>query len=455
MASAKNMLEHVLQASNTHNLDLTSAKSLATVSEQFLDDLRNSHRTSAADSLWVEALDVEADLQTNSGDDKEALELATKAREAALGLAEANPPTPKQLHLLYGATIRVGNALAAPTIKRFDDARGEYGEAVGIAQKIVSLSDNETAEADLVDSQIKIGDIHQIRKQYSDALEGYRAGLSTCETALVKFPQSLNLLRNQGKAYYRMAESLKQQNERDEARTAYQKALEIQQTLVQRDRNDPTLESNLAATYTHWGALDRDAGDLSLALSKFEKGVALQEELQQSDPTNPQWEIYLSPNYVAVADILEKLNRPKDALIYYQRAFDVRRDLAIRALGNPDWQEKFADAAKALGDRSVGLAQIDAFRAPARTWKRLLESPSSASVAARRFDDVIGFAHAFDAARDWPDAQTAYGVAEKIALWNIAKDPSDTTWKDKAQTAAEGAAASTTSFETSTATPPQ
>ena len=83
MTSAKTLLEHVLQAYEKHSLDLAGARSLATVSEQFLDDIRASRQSSAADSLWAEALDDEADLQTTSGNYKEALDLATKAREVA------------------------------------------------------------------------------------------------------------------------------------------------------------------------------------------------------------------------------------------------------------------------------------------------------------------------------------------------------------------------------------
>ena len=80
-----------------------------------------------------------------------------------------------------------------------------------------------------------------------------------------------------------------------------------------------------------------------------------------------------------------------------------------------------------------------------RTWKRLLDNPKSANTAAKHFDDVIGFARAFDAARDWPDAQTAYGVAQMIALRNFGKDPSDPGWKDKADEAAARAATAATS----------
>ena len=186
--------------------------------------------------------------------------------------------------------------------------------------------------------------------------------------------------------------------------------------------------------------MESDAGDLSLALSIFEQSVTLQEGLCKEIATNPQWALFLTPTYAALADTLEKLNRPKDAMVYYQKAFDAR-DLAIRILGDPDLQIKFADAAKALGDRSIGFARVVAYRDATRTWKWLLRNPKSESAAVDRYDDVIGFARAFDAAGDWPDAQTAYEVAKTIALRNLEKEPSDTLWKDKADAAEARAAA--------------
>ena len=56
MSSAKTMLERVLKAYNDQTLNLAGAKSLAEVSENFLDDIRRSQQSAAANSLWAEAL---------------------------------------------------------------------------------------------------------------------------------------------------------------------------------------------------------------------------------------------------------------------------------------------------------------------------------------------------------------------------------------------------------------
>jgi tetratricopeptide (TPR) repeat protein len=392
----------------------------------------------------VEALEIETDLQSNSGDYDKALALASEAESAALPLVEAQPAAPEPLYLLYRATIRVGDAFSANKIAKYDDALREYSLAIGIAQKIISMKDTETAESYIIDSHAKIGDSYRDRRLEARAVEEYTESLKACQAALSKFPQSFGLTRNEGAAYLRMAESMRAQNLVEGARDAYQKALKIQEALVQQRGQDLTLKSNLAATYADWGALERDHGDLNVARSKFETGVALREEGLRTQPSNPEWEYFLARNYAALADILERLNQPKQALGYYQKAFDVRRNIAIRSLGNSDLAEQLFDAAKILGDRSQGLDQILAYRTATRTLQRLLDDPKSAGTAAKHFDHVIGFARAFDGAGDWPDAKNAYDIAQMIALRNFGQDSSTTFWKDKADEAAMRAAASAT-----------
>jgi tetratricopeptide (TPR) repeat protein len=294
---------------------------------------------------------------------------------------------------------------------------------------------------------MKIGDINNDLKQYSEARREYQSGLATCEAALAKRSQSFNLQRDRGKALYRIAELLRAEKTAgtsDEAGSFYRQAAEVQEALIARNAQetlaaqkapDLTLKSNLAATYTHWGMLEREVGDLNLALGKFQQGVALDEELIKAEPGNLQWVNFVAPGYLNSAEIQDQLNRPKEARDYYEKFFDAKRTLAFRGLGPLKTQREFAEAAKLLGDRSTGLAQIDAYRSAMRIWGRLLDDPKGVGLAAEQFDVILGLANFFDGKKDWPDAQTAYGVAQKIAMLNYAKDPTDASWRDKAQAA--------------------
>ena len=233
----------------------------------------------------------------------------------------------------------------------------------------------------------------------------------------------------------------------DAATTFYRQASEVQELLVARNAQealasnkapDLTLKSNLAATYTHWGMLEKAVGSLDLATPKLERGAALNEELIKAEPDNPQWMDFVAPNYRVMGDILDQLNRPQDARNYYEKFFDAMRALAFR-VGPPRAQKNLAVAAKLLGDHSTGLARIDAYREAISTWNWLIDDPKAADLVADQFDVVLNIAQAFDATKDRPDAERAYRVAQKIAVMNYVKDPSDTSWRDKAEIAERAA----------------
>ena len=376
------------------------------------------------------------------------------------------------MQLLYDATIRVGNALSAMgkvqndnTLKK--DALKEYTAAAGIAEKIVSVSDDEKSESDVVDAHMKIGDLYKDGdvEQHRRALAEYQSGLAICEAALAKHPDNFDLLRDKGKAFYRIAELKRTEDAFDDSRAFYRKASEVQEALVARNAKealaspqmlDPSLKSNLAASYTHWGLLEKKANVPNLALAKLQRGVALDEQLVESEPGNLQWQDYVTPNYLSIAEILEQLNRPQDALTYYQKLLDGRRTLSFRVQGpgRPKAQKEFAEAARTFGDHSTGLAQIDAYRSAMRVYGRMIDDSKAADLAADQFDLVSALARGFDDKRDWPDAQAAHRVAMKIAVFNYVKNPEDTSWRDKAEAAERALVKAQVAAETAPADAP-
>ena len=323
--TAKALLEDVLRAYNDRSLDLAGAEGLAAISGQFLNSVRASTNTSAADLLWAQALIVDADLQATLNKDADALALARQAKETATLLTQSNPNAAEPLQALYDAQIRIANALSAMGRSRYPEALQAYNQAVEIAGRLAAMDSGGRGTDDVIDSHVKIGDIYKDLNQFPQALAEYQSGLTTIEAALGKRPDSFDLLRNKAKADYRIAELMRMQGSLDEARAYYQKASEVQSALIARDAQDAlavqkapdfTLKSNLAATYTHWGMLERKAGNLDLAVEKLKQGVAQDEELAKAEPDNPQWLDYVTPNYYFIAEILEQSGRPQDALIY-------------------------------------------------------------------------------------------------------------------------------------------
>ena len=116
------------------------------------------------------------------------------------------------------------------------------------------------------------------------------------------------------------------------------------------------------------------------------QGVALDEELTKNEPGNPQWQEYLTPNYLYLAETLEGLKRPDEALDLLPEAQRCEENARLSRARTAKAQKELAEAAKLLGDRSTGLAQIEAYREAVRSWNRLVEDPRNADAVADQYE---------------------------------------------------------------------
>ena len=93
----------------------------------------------------------------------------------------------------------------------------------------------------------------------------------------------------------------------------------------------------------------------------------------------------------------------------------------------------------------------------AAIWSRLSDNPDPkvADEALGQFDVIFDLARFFEAKKDLFDAQTAYRAAQKIATLNLAKDPSNASWRDKEEAAERGAVKAEKAAEAAPADAPQ
>ena len=441
MDSAAAMLRNVLAAYSAGTLNLDGAKSLASVSEDFLRELRKTQTTHAADPLWIDALNLESDLQANAQANKKQLSLAEEAKETAEPLAAANPNDQTLKQKLYDSLVRFGTALAMfPNEKdKLQQALQAYQDAMKAATDLAARNVSDKTLGAVSDTHLKIGDVHQLQHDNDQALSEYRQGLAICDGAVTKFPTSVDAMRNRANAHARVADALRQKKDYDSADAEYALAERDQLAIITKDPANTTVQSNLASTYNHWGLLASAEGNQELALSKLKQGIAMQKALMARDPSNPQWIVFAAPNYEAVVKILDDLKRPNEAYRYLQRAFDLRKDLTIRDAASTSRQMTFAAIAKMLGDRSQGVPQLDVYRDAIHAWKRVADLPKPPSSLLERTDDVLAMAQVFADAKDWRDAQSAYWLAKRLSDINLAAEPTNAMWRDKSDRALKSA----------------
>ena len=160
---------------------------------------------------------------------------------------------------------------------------------------------------------------------------------------------------------------------------------------------------------------------MSVALEKLRQGVALDEELTRNEPGNPQWQdVSVTPNYLLSrgdfggaqaagrrAHLLSKARRcEEDARLSRGWGRRSRRRNSPRRRSCSATARRGSPRSRPIArpcEHGTGWSKT---RRP-QTWPPTNTMSSSA------------FARVFDAKKDWPDAQTAYRVAMKIAMFKL------------------------------------
>jgi tetratricopeptide (TPR) repeat protein len=442
MTAARNLLDKFRDEYIKGSITEASSRSLVQMIEAFIDKLHGAAHTLEADKLWVEFLNIKADLLTNSEKPDDALTLATEAKELAENNVARYPADAEALQQMFDSLTRVGDArMTWPyTPDKIADALKSYSEALSIALALPALDHSEKPVDDQAKAHLKLGDIYRDIGQPSESLQEYATTLALSGNMLRKDPINKDALRDHAWANYRTGLEYISTGSLDNAFAAFGDALNDQITLAGNYSDDETVKSNLSATYNRLGDIWMAKHALIEALATYNEGVRLQEEIVENDPRAPRYRDWLSSDYNKVANLEERLNLTSEARATLRSEYVNRKELAQIDKNNDRWQAKYAHAAKELGDRVGSKYQLSLYREALGLWGRLTMKPDARPRLLGCYYDHIQMANAFAAANDWADAEAAYGQAAYVARLNSAAPGSGAGWEDRIDQAASAAA---------------
>jgi tetratricopeptide (TPR) repeat protein/energy-coupling factor transporter ATP-binding protein EcfA2 len=444
MTAARGLLDQFRDEYIKGSITEAGSRSLAQMIEAFVSKLRGSAQTLEADKLWVEFLNVKADLSTNSEKPDEALAQATAARDLAESLVSRDPTDAEVLQEKFDSLTRIGDArMTWPyTPDKIADAFANYSEALSTALALRSLDKSEKPDDDLAKAHLKLGDLYRDADPplTSDALQEYATTLALSGNMLRKSPNDKDALRDHGWANYRTGLEYISIGSWDRAYAAFGDALSDQTALADKYPDDETVRSNLAATYNRLGDLWMAKHALIEALSAYNQGVKLQEEIVENDPRAPRYRDWLSGDYRKMANLYERLNLTSEMRATLRTEYVNRKELAQIDKTNCRWQAKYARAAKELGDHVGANYQLSLYREALGLWAPLAMKPEGRVRLIGSYYDLLQMADAFAAAKLWADAESAYAQAAYTARLNSVVPGSDTAWEDLIDRAASAAA---------------
>ena len=444
MTAARGLLDEFRDEYIKGSITEAGSRSLAQMIEAFVSKLRGSANTLEADKLWVEFLNVKADLLTNSEKPDEALALATAAKDLAESIVSRHPADAESLQEKFDSLTRIGDArMTWPyTSDKIADAFAKYSEALSTALALRSLDKSEKPVDDLAKAHLKLGDLYRDADPPStgEALQEYASTLALSGNMLRKSPNDKDALRDHGWANYRTGLEYISIGSWDRAYAAFGDALSDQTALADKYPDDETVKSNLAATYNRLGDLWMAQHALIEALAAYNQGVKLQEEIVENDPRAPRYRDWLSGDYRKVANLYERLNLTSKMRATLRSEYVNRKELAQIDKANDRWQAKYARAPKELGDHVGANYQLSLYREALGLWAQLAMKPQGRARLIGSYYDLLQMADAFAAAKLWADAESAYAQAAYAARLNSVVPGSYTAWEDLIDRAASAAA---------------
>lgn len=336
--------------------------------EKFLADAKltldqlskaNDHSPKIA-KIEISLLLAVSDVKDALGEFTSAFDLATNAKAFSRNFTKRFPDDPKFKHLLYASKFRVGDQLAKTpeNQENADKALNEYLDAVDLARQLAaSEPGNMDYQHELIVALNKVGDMHQLKKDWLGALKHYNEGLRIAQTIAAIFPGDTATEKN------RIAQIFSARNQPGDKQAAldeYREALELQKKQLEGSPSDASLISNIATTHRRIGELLSDHPDE--AQREFEAAVRGRTTLYQSDPGNNDWRVGLATDHTRLGDVLARTEDWRGALRSYNEAARIAEAIILKDPTSTRWRRKLAALNAKRGSSLVSQANEVAIR---------------------------------------------------------------------------------------------
>jgi tetratricopeptide (TPR) repeat protein len=251
--------------------------------------------------------------------------------------------------------VSLGNLGAA--MKSFSTA------VESVQARLQANAHDEDAQRDLSVGHDRIANVLLAQGDGPGALAAYQKGLEIGETLAARDPANTQWQRDLSVSHNKIGDVLRAQAEGPGALASYQKGLEIRERLSAREPANTQWQRDLSVSHERIGHMLRVQGDEPGALAAYQKGLEISERLTVDDPANTQWQRDLSVSYEEIGNVLRAQCDGLGALAAYQKGLAIGEKLVARDPANTQWQrdlsvshERIGDVLRVQGDEPGALA---------------------------------------------------------------------------------------------------
>ncbi|MDQ4120794.1 MAG: serine/threonine-protein kinase [Acidobacteriota bacterium] len=364
---------------------------LVNQSLKYLDSLAGeSADDSSLQSELASAYEKIGDLQgtprkPNLSDFSGAISSYEKAQTIRTRLLEKNPNDWENRRALAGNHYELSNI-------RFwvGDMTGSLKEseaALNLYEKLVAeRSDSIEARIEKAEAEIDLAGTLFYKQQYANTYAYLRPALAALEEIRRSDPENREILRLMGKAHALFGISLSWDNKQEEGEAEMRRALEINESLVEKNPNDVILRNGLWATYMQASSLYEGIKD-DLSRDFAMKSLNLAAETVKKDPLNTQAKQNLGQSYSKLAASSIHSKKFSEAVEYAEKALSIYTELERNEPQNLTYKRNLALAYTRLGDAKHQLRDLPEalknFETALSNLEKIVQSDAQATVSLR------------------------------------------------------------------------
>jgi eukaryotic-like serine/threonine-protein kinase len=162
----------------------------------------------------------------------------------------------------------------------------------------------------------------------SEALAAYEKAMEIQERLVQYHPTATEFALDLAGSQYNIGNLLGENGKPSEALLAYKKTLAIQRQLVRDHPTEAQFQANLARSHRSIGMLLDECGQPSEALAEIGKAMTIQQQLVRDHPTVVQFQQDLSTSHSDIGVLLSATGQASSALAAYEQALTIEEHLA-------------------------------------------------------------------------------------------------------------------------------
>ncbi len=236
------------------------------------------------------------------------------------------------------------------------DSVGEKAMAYFASLDPADQSDEALAQTAL--SLRQIGEVRMSQGKFIEGEVAFQRSMEMTQSLYQRDPGNNQRLFDLGQSQFWIGYAMHSREDLVAAHLPFTRYLELSEELVAREPDNLDWLLELSYAHNNLGTLDQESGDLSAARNRFERSLDIKRQLVEREPDNKLWQFELADTLAWLADTEETLGRFEVALEYQHRRQAMIQALALVSPGDKQVEQMLGYASRDLARQLINLGQL-------------------------------------------------------------------------------------------------